>query len=226
AAQLRRRRRAHGRRRLLPCRGRGIAGGRRRRGRGPPAPVRARTFVVVAALLGALVLLQVGLERTDRTFDLTAERSLSLTAETRAIVGHVRHAARITAFARPGEPGRPEAAALLDRYHRLNRRISYRVLDPDAAPGETRRLDIDPLFGGMAVEMAGRVERAPTVTEQDITAGLARLLRRRVPTVCAASGHGEAALDATVNDGLSTAAALLTENGFRLRTLDLLVEPA
>jgi len=188
--------------------------------------VRPRRFLLVALAVAAIAFLQVVLERNDRTYDLTAEHTLSLTSETTAVVRQVHHPVRVTAFLRPEEAGRPEEAALLDRYHRLNRRITYRVIDPDAAPGETRRLDIDPVFGGMALEQGTRVERAPTVTEQDVTAGLARLLRRHVPTLCAATGHGEAAIDATVNDGLSTAAALLRENGFRLRAIDLLVEPA
>jgi ABC-type uncharacterized transport system involved in gliding motility auxiliary subunit len=185
---------------------------------------RRALFVAVAVVVLAGV--QLVAERTERAFDLTAERSLSLTRESQRIAQHVRRPVHITAFLRRTEGGRSEAAGLLDRFRRESRRISYRVVDPDDSPGEASRLDIDPLVGGLAMVMGRQVERAPTVTEQDVTAALARLERGRAATVCALAGHGEPALDSTVSDGLSVAAELLHQNGYRLQSVDLLVEPA
>src|SRR5260370_12233301 len=91
--------------------------------------------VVVVVLAGV----QLFAEHTERAFDLTAEQSLSLTRESRQIARHVRHPLHITAFLRRTEGGRSEAAGLLDRFRRENRRISYRVLDPDDSPGEASR---------------------------------------------------------------------------------------
>ena len=188
--------------------------------------MRRRRVARVAAVLVALALVQLFAEHTERAFDLTAERSLSLTSQSVRIAHAVRRPVRISAFLRRSEGGRSEAAALLDRYRRENRRIAYRVLDPDDSPGEASRMDVDPIVGGLVLVMGKQVEHAPTVTEQDVTAGLARLLRARSATVCALAGHGEPGTDSTVNDGLSVGAELLTNNGYRVRTVDLLVERA
>src|SRR5207244_1640778 len=40
------------------------------------------------------------------------------------------------------------------------------------------------------------------------------------------AGHGEPGMDSTVSDGLSLGNDLLKQNGYRVRTVDLLVEPA
>ena len=182
----------------------------------------------LAGLLLSLVLLIVAgavLERTRREVDLTASRSLTLSDETRDVVRRVRRRVEITAFLRRSEAGRAEASALLTRYRRVNRRIAFRILDPDGAPGEVARLDIDPAFGGVALAMGDRVERASTVSEQDITGGLARLLRNRAATACFAIGHGERDPHATVGEGLALAAGLLERNGYRVMSVDLLVQP-
>jgi hypothetical protein len=100
------------------------------------------------------------------------------------------------------------------------------VLDPDEAPGEVRRLGIDPVSGGIAVSHRGTVERATTATEQDVTAAMARLLRGHAATVCYATGHGEPAVDDQLPEGFSEAANLLRDNGYTIRVVDLLAQPA
>ena len=88
----------------------------------------------MAVALVALAAVQLVAEHTERAYDLTAEQSLSLTGESKRVAKQVRRPVRITAFLRRTEGGRSEGAALLDRYRRENRRISYRVLDPDDSP--------------------------------------------------------------------------------------------
>ena len=61
----------------------------------------------------------------------TAQHSVSLTHETKTIVRQVHHKVKVTVFLRRDEPGRVEAATLLARYHRLNRHITFKLLDPD-----------------------------------------------------------------------------------------------
>jgi ABC-2 type transport system permease protein len=174
----------------------------------------------------ALVAMQAFVQHHDRVIDLTAEHSLTLTHQTRDLVRKVHRSVRISAFLRRAEPGRAEEAALLDRYHRLNRHIGYRVLDPDDSPGEIRRLNVDPAFGGMALEMADRVERADTVTEQDVTGGLARLLRGKGATLCVTAGHGEPGADDSTDGGFSLGADLLRRDGYRVNSIDLLIQPS
>jgi hypothetical protein len=182
-----------------------------------------KRFAVALVMVAVALALDGVTDAGRRVIDLTQEQSLSLTDQTKQIAGAVRQKTTVTAFLSPDDPERAPAAALLLRYHRLNRRITFRLLDPQRATGEMRRLGVDPGLGGIGVSRGAAVEVVPTLTEQDITGALARLARGRSATVCVAGGHGEPSLDDTSADGLSEAGGLLRSNGYELRTIDLLV---
>lgn len=184
-----------------------------------------RPLLIAAVALALGLGLDAAAGATRRSLDLTAERSLSLTDQTEEIVGAVDSSTEITVFLPSQDPERAPAAALLLRYQRLNRRISFRVLDPRRAAGEIRRLGVDPNLGAAAVQRGDEVELITTLTEQDVTGALARLARGRSATVCVATGHGEASVGDDGSGGLSDAAMLLRENGYEVRELDLLTAP-
>jgi ABC-type uncharacterized transport system involved in gliding motility auxiliary subunit len=165
-------------------------------------------------------------ENTRRQIDLTADRSLTLTSESSDIVRRLHDAVQITAFLGPADPTRAGASTLISRYQRLNPRISFRLVDPAGAPAEAARLHVDPVFGGIAVVRGQAVEVAQTATEQDITAAMARLLRGKGATVCLVQGHGEADPASTLDSGISSAIALLRENGYTVTPVDLLTQPS
>ncbi|HUQ39681.1 MAG TPA: GldG family protein [Acidimicrobiales bacterium] len=186
----------------------------------------ARRVVMTVMVLAVLMAGEQAAGRVRHQYDLTAERSLSLSEESRDVVRRVHRRVKATAFIRPTDPGRAPAAALLDRYHRLNRRITFRLVDPDQSPGEVRRLGVDPIQGGLAVTTGDQVERAPSVTEQDVTSALARLLRTGKPGVCLTGGHGESDPTIPLDEGMSVLADTLTRNGYRLKVVDLVSSSA
>lgn len=181
-----------------------------------------RRLSVLLALLAAVVALAVLGDRHGPFHDLTAEQRLSLTEQTEEVVGAVDEDVDITAFLRRDERGYSEAAALLGRYERLNRRIDWQLVDPTRSPGEARRLGVDASTGLVVIEMGGERETVATASEQDVTAGLARLLRGEAPLVCISTGHGEPDLSSTLPEGLATLAGVWQDNGYRLETVDLL----
>jgi ABC-type uncharacterized transport system involved in gliding motility auxiliary subunit len=182
---------------------------------------RVITVVVVIVALGVCVTVA---ENTRRTYDLTAERSLSLSDQTERVVKAVKRDARVTAFVGRDDPGRAEISAMLGRYRRLNSRIEVRLLDPASAPGEASRLGVEPSFGGLVVTMGEEIERASIVSEQDVTAALARLVRGNRATVCFLAGHGEADPTEATTGGMTAAAQVLADNGYQIDQLDLLTE--
>ncbi|HMC52381.1 MAG TPA: GldG family protein [Acidimicrobiales bacterium] len=183
-------------------------------------------LLVLATVLAGVVVLGFLTDRVHGEIDLTAGHSLSLSKETKDVLGHVHHQVRITAFLLRSDPSRAQAASLLARYRGRNHWIAYRVLDPTETPGEAARLDIDPTEGGVALSMGGLVERAPTVTESDLTSGIARLLRHHPAALCITTGHGEPSIDESGRAGLGTLAGLLASNGYRVQSVDLLVHPS
>ena len=170
-----------------------------------------------AAVLAVIVVVGVIAGRSNRVYDLTEEDALTLTPQTRALLDSVDSDVEITAFLRRDEPGRVEAASLLDRYRKENRHIEWEVVDPDDAPGDVARLGVDPVFGGVALQRGDDVELAASAIEQDLTAALARLVRGREAEVCVTTGHGEPELVA--------ASELLEGEGYTIRVVDLLASP-
>ena len=185
-----------------------------------------RVVVAAVAVVAGLAVASSQFDRSGWQYDLTADRSLSLATQTEEVVDAVDRDVRVTVVARRTDAGRAEAAALLDRYRDRNRRISFRLLDPDESRGEVGRLGVDPVLGGIAVEDGERIERGATAAEQDVTSAIARLLRDRQPSACFTAGHGEPSIGQAVDSGLSQAGAVLAANGYRVATVDLLTAPA
>jgi ABC-type uncharacterized transport system involved in gliding motility auxiliary subunit len=174
----------------------------------------------VAAVVGANA--RVG--RAHVEWDLTAERSASLSPETLRVLRDVDRRIEITAFFPRDAVGRVEAATLLSRYRKANRRVTFRILDPQLVPGEARRLGVEQI-GSAAVQEVSRpkkVEIAQYTIEIDVTSAIARLVRNVHSSVCFTSGHGERGVTDTTAAGLSRGAELLKDNGYRVRSVDLL----
>lgn len=173
--------------------------------------------LLAAALLLGLAVVDIAAHQWRRQVDLTADQTLTLSPVTKDVVSSLDRRVEITAFVRRDDPARIAMTNLLSRYRRLDRRISFRVLDPSESPAEAQRLGVDPAAGGTAVVGGEEREIAPTPTEQDTTAALARLIRDGDPMVCLTSGHGEAR-NAALRDHLA-------QRGYGLRDVDLLRAP-
>ena len=186
----------------------------------------ARRVAMTLGLVLGLAIGVIGAEREARTFDLTATESLTLSDETLRVLRRLDEKATVTVVLPPGEPGRAEAASLLTRYRRANHRMSFRILDAERSPGIVRSLGVDEVFGGIAVRVGDRIERAPAASELDVTSALVRALRNETPVACFATGHGEIGVTDTTSGGLSSAGQALVANGYRVEEIDLLTDPA
>lgn len=183
----------------------------------------AAVGVVIAVALYSLVAFA---DARHHLYDLTEHDALTLTSQTRAVVRAVDRRVDVTLFLGPDDPGRPEAASLLERYRRANHRVHYRVVDPAAAPTLVHSLAVDPTVDVVAASQGKFVARAPTVTEQDITSLLAQVDRRVHATICFTAGHGEADLANEAPDGLAAVGRLLASNGYTTQSVDLLATPS
>ena len=175
--------------------------------------------LVVLAVLGGLA------DRTHHLFDLTSTNALTLTKQTRDVLHGVHHKVEVTAFIARTESGRSEAAALLQRYRRINRLVTFKVVDPADAPALLQRLKVDPTVDAVAASMGSHVARAPTITEQDVTSVVAQVVRNVNATLCAATGHGEPDPGGEDPTGMASAMRLLELNSYKVRSVDLLTDP-
>jgi len=144
----------------------------------------------VLLLLTGLGLLQVVAERTNRRFDLTPGRELSLSPVTQKLLAQVKEPLRITVFFQRGM--REQYAQLLERLRVLNRRVESELYDLDRYPDRARSLGITQ-YGRAAIEYAGRRTVAPALPEDELAGGILRALRGRSRRIVFTTGHGERA---------------------------------
>lgn len=190
--------------------------------------MRRRRALGLLGLLALLVAANVAAGSRFVQWDLTAERSATLSNTTVEIVEALDEPIEITAVFGRDHPGRAAAATLLGRYRRLNRHVRWRIVDPLLAPGELERLR-GMVPGAAAVVPTRdpqRAEVAPLAIEIDLTSALARVIRGNTAVVCATTGHGERGLQDAGPEGLASFAQSLRDNGYTLRTIDLLAAPA
>ncbi len=186
-----------------------------------------RVAVALLAFVAVVFGVNTALGRVRAQWDLTAEGSATLSSETRRVLDAIDRRIEITAFFPRDALGRVEAATLLARYRDENRRITYRILDPELAPGEVQRLGVQEV-GSAAVSDVGdpdQIEIAQYTIEIDITSAIARLVRDVQGDVCFAKGHGERSIKSTDPEGMSQVVEILRANGYKVRTLDLISSP-
>jgi hypothetical protein len=144
-------------------------------------------FQVVLLLVG-LGLLQVVAERTNRRFDLTPGRALSLSSVTRRVLADVSAPLRVTVFFRRGT--REQYAELLERLRNVNPRVTYELFDLDRYPERARSLGVIQ-YGRAAVEYEGRRAVVPAAPEEELVGGILRAVRGRSRRLAFTTGHGE-----------------------------------
>mgnify|MGYP001361165378 CR=1 FL=1 len=182
-----------------------------------------RRGLVIAVVLVIVVLGgNVAAHAHDAELDLSAAHRFTLAADSSALARAVRSPLRVTAFLNAGGPEAVDARFLLARYHELNRRITYSVVDPDTQPGEAARFGVTQ-YSTVVLQYQGRRVDAPDATELSTSTAILRLLRHVSPTVCLLTGHGEAALDDTSPTGLSGVATLLRDNDYQTDVVNLAV---
>jgi hypothetical protein len=183
-----------------------------------------RAFVVLAASFAAIFVLYSLVARTAVSWDLTSEGSATLSDETLRVLDHVDRRIEITAFFPQDVIGRVEAATLLSRYRKANRRITFRILDPRLVPGEAERLGVEEVGSAAVQDVAHpkKIETAQYTIEIDVTSAIARLLRGEQGTICFTTGHAELSTSSDDPTSLSEAAQLLRANGYRTTDVDLL----
>jgi len=163
----------------------------------------------VGLLLVGLGLLQVVAERTNRRFDLTPNRGLSLSPVTRKILGEIGEPLRVTVFFRRGT--REQYADLLARFRAVNDRIAFELYDLDRYPDRARSFGVTQ-YGRAAVEYSGRRTVVLAAPEEELAGGILRAVRGRSRRVVFTTGHGERAPGGDPESYGRLASALGSEN--------------
>jgi ABC-type uncharacterized transport system involved in gliding motility auxiliary subunit len=198
----------------------------------------SNALLLSVAVIGIVVLANVLANRHYARFDVTAGNLHTLSPQSIQILDQILEAPDqqieiIGVY--PGGQGQEDFERWLDEYRayadRAGRsdgggrpdRISYRTLDPIRQPGEADRLGWDAYGSGLIVSVGGRSQQVHTPDEQDITSALLKVSRDTVPVVYFLSGHGEPSPTGSEEDDYGQIGALLADNNYEVRTLNLAV---
>ncbi|TMA67153.1 MAG: hypothetical protein E6J68_06205 [Deltaproteobacteria bacterium] len=144
----------------------------------------------VLLLLVGLGGVQVAAERTNRRFDLTPGRELSLAPVTRKLLADVTAPLHVTVFFRRGT--RERYADLVRLFADANPRIDFELLDLDRFPERARSLGVSS-YGRAAIEYGGRRAVVLAAPEEQLAGGIRRVVHGRPRRLVFTTGHGERA---------------------------------
>ena len=181
----------------------------------------ANAAVITAACLGTLVVINVLAVRHNGTWDLTADRRFTLSAQTRKVLRELEQEVKVTAFFAEGTEDQLQIKNRLEDYRDHSTRLNLTLADPDRNPALARQYGIRE-YGTTVFESAEQSFRTTELSEEALTNALVRVTREGKKTVYFLSGHGEHGMEDTQRGGYSAARQALADQGFAVEELLLL----
>lgn len=178
--------------------------------------------VATIGLIGCAGLLLLLAYRHTVRLDLTPERSYTLSAHARRILGGLDRDVHVTVFVRSQDPRTPFVKDILWRVANASRRVHYDFVDLNRSPALARQYGIE-RYGALVVESEGHRRDIANPSEGSLLSAVLSVTRPSERVVYFLTGHGEhSPADTDRKTGCSGAARALEEDQFRVRELPLL----
>ena len=177
----------------------------------------ATTYILV--VLAGVIIGNVLADRYNKSYDATANKRYSLSAQTAKIVKGLKQPATITYYNQSTRFR--DGKDLLDEYSNLSPKVHVDYVDPDKNPEAAREAGIRNL-GTAVVQVGVKKDEAKSLTEEGITGAFIRDLKNNTRAVCFVTGSGEHRLDDSDREGLSHFKDLLGKDDYETQSIDLL----
>lgn len=178
------------------------------------------TLVMVVALLAILGLVNFLGSRHHKRFDLTEEKLFTLSDQTQKIVKGLTKDVEVLRFDKKPDDA---MAARMAEYTNLNRRLTYRAIDPQEHPELAKQYGVQGM-GQIVVASGNHTERIEEANEQDLSSAILRVTRDTVKTICFVEGHGEKSTSSHQADGYSDVADELKKENYAIKDVNLVTE--
>lgn len=183
----------------------------------------ANAIILTLSFVGVVVLLNYVVYRHPLRADLTANKSFSISDQTRKIISGLKDDIQVTAFYSATNPMRQEASDLLETYKVEGKgRLKVEIVDPIREPARAQQMQITS-DGTTIFALGDRKKTVSNSQEQDFTNALLSLTQASQPKVYFLQGHGE--LDPDSFDqrlGLSNLKQMMTQENYQVAKLQLL----
>lgn len=175
--------------------------------------------LVIIGVLGAANWLA---SRHSKAYDSTSNKKFSLADQTEKVVKGLKSDAKVLYFDRTSDF--PRGKDLLERYSSLSTKLGIEYIDPDKKPQVAKAYGIRTL-PTIFVEAGTRREEARSLSEEEVTSALIRVLKGGDRTVCFNGGSGEHSLDDTNRSGYSRLKELVEKNNYKTLSIKLIEKP-
>ncbi|MGH9467742.1 MAG: GldG family protein [Terriglobales bacterium] len=192
----------------------------------PPTPnrllQRSSLIVYLLVVLAVLVIINVLANRHDTSWDWTKNHSHSLSAESVKIISGLHQPLHIILFDRSANFA--PARQFFDRYQRQSRLVDVQFVDPDRHPQMARQYKIQ-TYGSIVIFSGGQQQIVTSMTEQDVTNAIVRVLKGAKKVIYFAAGDGERSPDDSGRNGYSALKTALEAENFTVKPLVLAQTP-
>ena len=188
---------------------------------GRQAKYGSNALVLSLAFTGLLVVANLLAVQNPKRWDLTEDKTYTLTDETIATLEQLPGEVTATAFFTQNL-NTTTASGLLDQYAYYGKdKFTYSFVDPDADPiaAQTAGIARD---GTVVLSLGEQSLQVTTLSEQELTSGLVRLMNPQASAIYFLTGHGEYSPDETGDKAFSQVKRLLTSKNYAVNTLNLL----
>lgn len=177
--------------------------------------------ILLIAFIGILVVVNYFIYQNDQRWDLTEDKENTLAQETIDVINELPEPVVARAFYSPSLS--PESAeSLLDQYaHQSDGKFTYEFIDPVSDPVAAQDANITQ-DGTIVLEMGEFRQSIETVTEEEMTSGLLRLMNPGDNVIYFLAGHGEFSIEGGGDDTLTQLKASLENKNYTVQSLNLL----
>ncbi|HIE30233.1 TPA: hypothetical protein EYP66_23470 [Candidatus Poribacteria bacterium] len=166
----------------------------------------------------------------DKEMDWTAEKTFTLSEQTKKILKNLDEDVKVTAFfsRNPTEAHAQhqlqEAEDLLQRYQRESKKIKLEFIDPYADPLKAQEYKIE--FNGTTVfEHEDKRESVTSVDEQKFTSAIMKVTKGEIKKIYFLTGHGERSIEDYDRQGFNRAKEALEKQNYKVEELLLATQP-
>lgn len=162
--------------------------------------------------------------KNQKPFDITKNAKFTLAPQSKQAVTNLPQPVKVFAFVTDKE--KPQIKEVLERYAAVDsQKFTFAVLDPKKNPTLAKQYGIR--FPGEGVvelqekDSKGRTERLSAIGEEEITAALLKLQRRKSYKAYFTTGHGERELNGSDGRAMTQLKGDLTKEGFIVESLTM-----
>ncbi len=185
----------------------------------------SNALILTIAFLGILVVVNYLVFNNSKRWDLTEGQQNTLSPETLTTLTALSSPVKAQAFFSSNIPT-DQAKSILDEYRLQSKgKFQYEFVDPVKNPVAAQQAKIAQ-DGSVVLIMGDNQQIVTTVSEQDLTSGLIRLINPETRVVYFLTGHGERSIDQADNKNYTVAKRVLESKNYTVKTLNLLADKA